>query len=953
MSDNSEFMRNNFGSICKSLLDFFDEHLWEDERLLEFEKYFYGGELKGGGWNIEKVKILFELLKLRDPGDAEKILSYMENIEYGWRDGRYHFNNHCLRLLNRGGQHCKRNFGIDNTPEATEDAFKEIYWIFLTKNYGEITTYLFGYSLAALFSSRLKLDQLRVPYFLQIACERNSNLYKLIHEIVDICDVNTSLTGKCSMDFDYGYCDYEHVTVFPTQNTEKVLDGLASNRDVPVIIDGYENDKFYAALLREVVNMPNKRKDLSIKDRFNVLPIFICPVIKSRFKNVFSLDLIGLNVIDDYLELVRDNKQRLASWALELVRDTDSYFFPRSTDADRILRKNADERPFFDNINKHINHIRTKYRHYSELTTKDVTNIGYLTYFLSRYFKVFEKSIRLTYGTEFTYRKKFYKHNPAILIESIMNESIELLFELHNSDSPTLLEGKVIIDTKESDPVKSKQIKKKGEEYAKNIVKFYQSYGVSIKIPRDAEFVDGRYVFSAEILPGTDKKMISRYADEVRRLLGLEFFMPDISRSSIKFIASEKPLKESSLIKILESSKFKESKMKIPYAVGYDVMGEMVIADVAEFPHLLIGGATHSGKSSALHSLLMSIIYKTNADEVKLLLLDFGASKLNMFSNIPHLLKPVVTVKDIEKGQRYITALRNEMERRLDILEINEKKLNKLPSIVCIIDEFQAFMRALTTGKGNKNSDWIITDLLGRARKVKIHIVLAAQDTTKGNIKIKITNLPAAIAFRCTNWRDSEAILNAPDAVNLYGKGSLYFKSAQHEGLLRLQGSFMDPEEISNRLESMEFDYDINNEYQIEGLDEPKSPSRSGDDEFDSGNISSEDTDEKLLADIIFLALGQNNIPNYQIKKKFEIGYDKANKFLDKLETLGLVTKPRKGTRLAPAVIPKRIEDIPAEVLKLLAKHDYTEDNITNAFNKMPSKVAAQDDSGELGSKDE
>jgi hypothetical protein len=606
MSNKSRLKLSDFGNVHDSFLRFVDLHLLDDDRLPEFEKYFVFNEIKDYAWSVEKAKILFELLKLRDRDDAEKILSYMEKIEYGWRDSIYHLNNRCFRFNDK---HCKRNSKIDDTPEITEEAFRDIDLIFLCKNYGEITSYLFGYSLAALFSSRLQLNQLRVPYFLQIACEGNSNLYRLIHEIVDICDVNTSLIEDCNLISHYGYCDYDYVTVFPTQNTERVLDDLLSNRDVPVIIDGYENDKFYAALLREVVNIPSKRKNLSIKDRFNILPIFICPVMRSRFKNVFSLDLTSFNVVDEYLELIRKNKQRLASWALELVKDADSYFSPKFTSTNRTSPATLDEHPFDDNINKYINHIRKKYEYCTELTTKDVANVGFLTYFLSGYFEVFKKSIRLTHGTPFKYGAVWADHNPAELIESIKNKSIELLLELHNSNSPTLQE-KVIIDTKESDPLKSKQTKKKGEEYAKNIVKFYQSYGVSIKILRDAEFVDERYVFSAEILPGTDKNMISRYADEVRRLLELEFFMPDISRSSIKLIASEKPLKENSLIKILESSKFKESKMKIPYAVGYDVMGEMVIADVAEFPHLLIGGATYSGKSSALHSLIMSIIYK-------------------------------------------------------------------------------------------------------------------------------------------------------------------------------------------------------------------------------------------------------------------------------------------------------------------------------------------------------
>ena len=197
-------------------------------------------------------------------------------------------------------------------------------------------------------------------------------------------------------------------------------------------------------------------------------------------------------------------------------------------------------------------------------------------------------------------------------------------------------------------------------EYAADIIKYYQSYGVAIKILPDVEFKDDRYVFSVKLLAGTDAKLISRYADEIRRLLELEFFFTDIRSSSIKIIASKKPLKENSLRKLLESSQFRESKMKIPYAVGYDMLGDVVIADIAEFPHLLIGGTTGSGKSSAVHSLLMSIVCKQKADKVKLLLLDFGASGLKMFEKVPHLLTSVITISEMERGKQCILKLKQE-----------------------------------------------------------------------------------------------------------------------------------------------------------------------------------------------------------------------------------------------------------------------------------------------------
>lgn len=942
MSEFTKLKVEDFNFISATFRNFLCE-LKDDERLGELEKYIPSNN--NFKWNIEKVKILLELLKLRNRDDADKILSYMEHAQYGWQGGTYRFNNQCLCK----NHHCKRNYMIDNTEEATSDAFEAIDLIFLNKTYGAITTYIFGYCLAALFSSRLNKEHLRMPYFLQIACERNSNVYRLIHEIVGICDVNTNLIDNCNMDFDYGYCDYDYVTVFPSQSADKILDALVCNRDVPVVIDGYENEKFYSALLRETANIPGKTRSLGIKDRFNVLPVFICPVISSQFKNVFSIDLSGLDVDEEYLEILQENKQRLASWALELVTYSKDYFFQRNTTLDVRLRKTEDERPFFDAINKHITRIRKEYRKHTELTQKDVANIGFLTYFLSRYMEVFKKSIRLCDGTEFTYRNNFAAHNPSKLITGIVNSSTEILFKLHNTYSPTLpLTVTVVANDPSLDSTKAKWVKKKGEEYAKKLVKYYQSYGVSLKIMPEVEFKDDRYVFNIKLMPGTDGNLISRHADSVRRLLDLAFLKIDKSHSSIKIIASEKDLKENSLLKILENSKFKESKMEIPYAVGYDMMGEMVIADIAEFPHLIIGGTTGSGKSSALHSLLMSIVCKQNASKVKLLLLDFGASRLKMFKDTPHMLMPVITVNEIEKGRQCIVALLSLMEQRLAELDsIDERKrdkeVEKWPSIICVIDEFPTFIRKLTAGKANKMSHMLLADLLERARKIKIHLILTAQDASKGNIAIKMTNL-AGIAFKCTNPYDSRTIINSTEAMHLSGKGSMYFKSEQHDGLLRVQGTFMSPQEIMDMLDNMKFDYvDGEREYNEVKI-EPILLPRLNEVIPQADSSNHQDTHEEILAKLIIWLLGQDKISNKQIKDHFEMGYDRAKVFLSELESFGLITEPKRGTKLPRIVIPKSMDDISVKVMELLVRFGYTRDDVKNALDQRAGIANVQSD---------
>ena len=199
--------------------------------------------------------------------------------------------------------------------------------------------------------------------------------------------------------------------------------------------------------------------------------------------------------------------------------------------------------------------------------------------------KVFKKSIRLTQGTSFIYRGINDKHTPAKLVDQIVEQATDSLFQLHRVCSPALPET-LNVDIDASDKKRAKEIEKKGAGYAKDIVKYYQSYKVSIRIS-NVKYKDERYGFYIKPLPGTDTKLLSRYADEVKRLMGVELFALDITPDEIKLVVSEKPLHENSLIKILESTQFKESEMEIPYAVGYDILGGMFIADIADFPHLL------------------------------------------------------------------------------------------------------------------------------------------------------------------------------------------------------------------------------------------------------------------------------------------------------------------------------------------------------------------------------
>ena len=922
--DDSEYhvLRTDISHIVdEGLNKFLEHHSDDDKRLYELIQYIEGTKASGYTWDMEKIKIVLSVLQIKNLDDIHEILSYLDQSGYGWQGNTYQFYNRCLRF----DQRCRCNQRIDNDATATAKVFSDMDSIFLHKEYGAVTTYLFGYCLTALFSSLLKTQHRGIPYVLQIACRRNSNTYRLVHEIVQICDVNTGLFDHCH-EFYYAECDHVHATIYPKGTPEKSLDSLLYYRDIPVIVDGYESEKLYIALLREIANIHNRTKRLDLKAKFKMLPIFLCPEIQSQFRNIFSMNLTELEIDDGYIDLISSYRQRLGSWTYELVRDAGKYFdagnstaYSSLSNTQKVaeLRRYKGKVPLLFDLDDSINRLRTTYGGRTGLTTSDIANIGYLAYFFSHFMKVFKCSIQLSEGTQFTYRTQHWKHNPSELVRRMTDEAVDSLLRLHAAYAPTRRET-IHIDIDSPDIAEKDRIEEKGTTYAKDIIKFYRSYKVSILIAPETEYKDNRYIFSVKLLPGTDWRLINRYAEEVRRLLNVEVLTPVVTPNSIKLIVSEQPLRENSLIKILESQDFKESQMEIPYAVGYDLMGDRVIADIAKFPHLLVGGTTSSGKSSALFSLIMSIVYKQPPDKVKLLLFDFGASGLKVFDKVPHMLQPTIGVGEIERGHQCILWLQREMENRLKVKDsfdvrgfIEESK--RWPSIVCIIDEFPAFIQRLTDGKGNKKSSAVIEDLLARARKVKIHLVLAAQDTTKDGIGIKNTNLAAGIAFKCTNWHTSKAIIGESYATELFGQGSMYFRYDQY-GLRKLQGSFMPTEEIMDMLDTMEFSQSSAGKQYDEvhlGSETLLENTRLGTSLVTCDTEIEADLDKQRFIEIVMWIRDdkKEKISNKQLKDKFEMGYDRANRFLQMLEDAGIISEQKKGTKLPRTVNQDKLEE--------------------------------------------
>ena len=191
-------------------------------------------------------------------------------------------------------------------------------------------------------------------------------------------------------------CNNNHMILCPLSSIEKALDNLIYYRDIPVIVEGYVETKLYEGLLREVANIPNKFKELDIKAKFNVLPVFICPAIRSQFHNIFNMDLVNLEIEDEYLDLIIKNEQRLASWTLEFVKSTKDYFgiknsseYSSKTEVQKLIesRNGEAEAPLFYDLDDYINGFLTNSGYRAQIILKDRNNAGCLLYF---FFSLYE-----------------------------------------------------------------------------------------------------------------------------------------------------------------------------------------------------------------------------------------------------------------------------------------------------------------------------------------------------------------------------------------------------------------------------------------------------------------------------------------------------------------------------------------------------------------------------------
>ena len=365
----------------------------------------------------------------------------------------------------------------------------------------------------------------------------------------------------------------------------------------------------------------------------------------------------------------------------------------------------------------------------------------------------------------------------------------------------------------------------------------------------------------------------------------------------------EVPNKENEIVHlrdIIDSEKFRESKSKLSMALGKDVAGEEIIADIAKMPHVLIAGSTGSGKSVCINTLITSIIYKAKPSEVKLVMVDPKVVELSVYNGIPHLLIPVVT--DPKKAAGALAWAVQEMVNRYslfaakgvrDIKGYNaelekEEGAEKLPQIVIIIDELADLMMVAP----NDVED-AICRLAQMARAAGMHLVIATQrpsvDVITGIIK---ANIPSRIAFSVSSGIYSRTILDMVCAEKLLGKGDMLFSPIGTSKPIRVQGAFISDKEVEKIVDFLKASGEVN--YSEDILEKIENNASGNDKEIKDDD---DDTDD-LLMEAIETVVETGQASTSFIQRRFKVGYARAARIIDQMEERGIIsgfdgTKPR------------------------------------------------------------
>lgn len=467
-------------------------------------------------------------------------------------------------------------------------------------------------------------------------------------------------------------------------------------------------------------------------------------------------------------------------------------------------------------------------------------------------------------------------------------------------------------------------------DVAKTLQDTLETFGVKAKV---TDISQGPSVTRFELQPevGVRVNKIVSLADDIKLSLAATDIRIEAPIPGKSAVGIEVPNKESTgvgLRELLEDKTFKDFDSRICFAVGKDIAGKTIVADIAKMPHMLIAGATGSGKSVCINTIIMSILYKAHPDDVKLIMVDPKVVELSVYNGIPHLMVPVVTdPKKAAAALNWGVAEMTERYKRFADLNVRDLKgynkkiddliasgkntddegneIHRLPQIVIIVDELADLMMVAA-----KEVEESICRLAQLARACGIHLIIATQrpsvDVITGLIK---ANMPSRIAFAVSSGVDSRTILDMNGAEKLLGKGDMLFFPQGYPKPARIQGAFVSDAEVGRVVDYLkEQDYvgistaDIENKISAASIG-------SG---YGDSSGSGDDTDDLFVEAGRFI-IAQDKASIGSLQRKFKIGFNRAARIMDQLAEAGVVsedngTKPR-DVLMSPDQFERYVEE--------------------------------------------
>lgn len=449
------------------------------------------------------------------------------------------------------------------------------------------------------------------------------------------------------------------------------------------------------------------------------------------------------------------------------------------------------------------------------------------------------------------------------------------------------------------------------QETAQKLQQTLKNFGVNVTI---TNISCGPSVTRYEIQPemGVKVSKIVNLADDIKLNLAAADIRIEAPIPGKAAVGIEVPNKETLMVsfrELVDSPEFKNHPSNISFCVGKDIGGNVTVADIAKMPHLLIAGATGSGKSVCINTIIMSILYKADPKDVKLIMVDPKVVELSIYNGIPHLLIPVVTdpkkaagalhwavAEMTDRYQKFAEANVRDLKgynAKIDDLPDGEDKPEKLPQIVIIVDELADLMMVAAS-----DVEESICRLAQLARACGIHLIIATQrpsvNVITGLIK---ANMPSRIAFAVSSGIDSRTILDMNGAEKLLGKGDMLFDPQGVPKPLRVQGAFVSDKEVADvvayiKEENGQVSYNSSVEEQMNSIESGNTTVS-----IDSGQTG--DGRDPYFADAAKLLIDKEKGSIGMLQRYFKVGFNRAARIMDQLEEAGIVgpeegTKPRK-----------------------------------------------------------